>query len=121
MFQNSVDMLKNALGEAAKIFAKNVLPEEEKVMKESKPSHGYHVHDESNPLGLHRHYDGAPMDGAHTHTPQNPMGEHAHGDLSGMPLTDGAHYHKDGEMGGHHHKGYDKGIVDNVRKPGIEG
>ena len=66
------------------------------------PSGGSHLHDESNPLGIHSHFDDEAADGAHTHTPQNPGGEHAHGENKGMALIDGRHYHDDIWGDGYH-------------------
>ena len=65
-------------------------------------SDGSHVHDETNPFGVHNHKDGEPMDGGHTHTPQNPGGEHAHGENKGMALITGAHYHDRLYQDGYH-------------------
>lgn len=65
---------------------------------------GEHVHDESNPFGMHTHTSEDSMeDSAHIHTPQNPMGEHAHGPNKGMRLADGAHKHDFGMLGEHFH------------------
>ena len=47
-----------------------------KAMDKQDP--GFHVHDESNPFGLHSHYPGGPLGGAHTHGAQNMLGHHTH-------------------------------------------
>jgi hypothetical protein len=67
------------------------------------PSGGSHIHDDTNPLGIHKHFDSDDTDGAHTHTPQNPGGEHAHGENKGMALIDGPHYHEGFFGDGYHH------------------
>ncbi len=118
-----MDILKRALEAAAKILkdkaAHKALKEDEDLLNKESEGPGLHIHDESNPLGLHRHKDGEPVDGGHTHTPENPEGVHAHGDLAGQPLVDGAHYHEDGGVGWHNHKEEDLGLPTSIRKPGL--
>lgn len=94
-----------------------MLPEEEALYKEEYPSGGVHVHDEDNPLGLHRHHDGLELDGAHVHTPMNPGGEHVHGEFEGMALVDGKHYHENGGLGYHNHHREDSGKNTHVVNP----
>ena len=104
------ELLQRELAEATKINKRangTILPEEEKLLEKKitkdYPAGGLHVHDEDNPLGMHRHFLGEKLDGAHVHTIQNPGGEHYHGELKGRALTDGAHYHGRGGLGYHHH------------------
>ena len=90
-------------------FEKNM--EDVKLTKSTEgeyPSGGSHTHDESNPLGIHSHFNGDADDGPHTHTPQNPGGEHAHGENAGMALIDGAHVHGGFFGSGYHwHENHD--------------
>jgi len=87
----------------AELTKADLLPEEEKLLKIVFPSPGYHIHDENNLFGMHRHHLEDELDGAHTHSAINPMGEHVHGELAGMALIDGAHEHIDGSAGYHDH------------------
>ncbi len=118
-----MDILKRALNGALEILKSkakhSVLPQDEQLMNKESEGPGLHIHDEANPLGLHAHKAGDPMSGPHTHTPENPAGVHVHGDLDGQPLADGAHFHKDGGLGGHRHKEENLGVTPNVRKPGL--
>jgi len=69
--------------------------------------YGVHIHNESNPLGLHTHIKGGTLGGGHSHGPQNRFGSHHHKTeipLYGISL-DGVHTH-DGEnhpAGCHNH------------------
>lgn len=71
--------------------------------------YGDHIHDESNPLGLHTHVPGGAMGGGHTHGPDNPHGQHFHGEnikQYGGKTLDGRHIHEVGKnmpCGGHEH------------------
>lgn len=71
--------------------------------------YGDHIHDESNPLGLHTHIPGGTLGGGHTHGPDNPHGQHYHGEgprQYGGRTLDGRHIHKVGvnmPCGGHEH------------------
>jgi len=118
-----MDLLKRALDAAAKILrdkaTHKTLKEDEALLNRESEGPGLHIHDETNPLGQHRHKEGETVDGAHTHTPENPEGVHAHGDLTGQPLVDGAHYHEDGGTGWHHHKEEDLGVSPSIHKPGL--
>jgi len=116
-----MDLLKKALNGALKLLKNKAthLPEDEALLKRELPGPGLHVHDEQNPLGVHKHQVGDVADGPHTHTPENPEGVHTHGDLIGQSLADGGHYHEDGGLGGHRHKQEDLGITPDIRKPGI--
>jgi hypothetical protein len=103
------DILNNAVADIQRKYTQGLLPEEEKLLEEqftneSSPSLGYHVHDENNPTGMHRHSEDDALDGAHRHTLMNPGGEHAHGLLEGQALADGTHYHDYSGLGYHHHK-----------------
>ena len=64
-------------------------PEEEAVY------YGFHIHSESNPLGLHSHVMGGKPSGGHSHGPQNRFGSHTH-TRDGYGTVDGSHTH-DGE------------------------
>jgi hypothetical protein len=120
-----MDLLKKALDAAAKILKNNAtgnpLPQDEALMNKELEGPGLHIHDESNPLGMHGHKQGDPSDGGHTHTPENPGGVHAHGELAGQAMTrhNGWHMHEDGGLGGHHHKEDNLGVTPNIRKPGL--
>jgi len=118
-----MDLLKKALDAAAKILRNNAvhkaLKEDETLLNKESEGPGLHIHDEGNPLGIHKHKQGEPSMGAHTHTPENPGGVHAHGDLAGQPPADGEHMHKNGGLGGHHHKQEDLGVTPSIRKPGL--
>ena len=115
------EMLDEALAKARELLRKKAearsLPEEETLLNKEHPSGGVHAHDESNPLGVHRHHPGNELDGGHVHTPQNPGGEHVHGELAGQALVDGAHYHKNGGLGWHNHHEEDLGKNLNVINP----
>lgn len=66
--------------------------------KEEAVYYGFHMHSESNPLGLHSHVMGGKASGGHSHGPQNRFGSHHHKTekpLYGISL-DGSHVH-DGE------------------------
>jgi hypothetical protein len=64
-----------------------VSPEEEMAY------YGLHIHDESNPLGLHSHVMGGKPSGGHSHGPQNRFGSHTHKE-SGYGIVDGSHTHE---------------------------
>ncbi len=73
--------------------------------------YGYHIHSESNPLGLHTHLKGGMSGGAHTHGPQNRLGGHTHKNIDlkdkqypGGYSIDGHHYHdyNENKPGGPH-------------------
>lgn len=56
--------------------------------------YGVHIHNESNPLGLHSHVPGGELSGGHNHGPQNPCGQHHHKRQAGeMADLDGDHKH----------------------------
>lgn len=59
---------------------------------------GVHIHDESNPLGLHSHVIGGKLSGGHSHGPQNRFGSHHHRKQAiEMSITiDGSHVHEHG-------------------------
>lgn len=71
--------------------------------------YGDHIHDQSNPLGLHTHVPGGSMGGGHTHGPDNPHGQHFHGEeipQYGGRTLDGRHIHEVGKnmpCGSHEH------------------
>ena len=115
--------LKKILSEASKILQekaeRHLLPDDEALLEQQARGPGKHVHDDNNPLGVHRHYADEPLDGAHIHTPQNPGGVHVHGEKAGQPMTrnDGWHTHEDGKMGSHYHDRKDSGDNIPVRKP----
>lgn len=54
--------------------------------------YGVHIHNESNPLGLHSHVIGGSLGGAHSHGPQNRVGAHTHNSKMRGTL-DGIHVH----------------------------
>lgn len=63
--------------------------------KEESIYFGVHIHNESNPLGLHTHIIGGKLGGGHSHGPQNRFGDHTHKIdkfLYGTNL-DGSHTH----------------------------
>ena len=96
-YEKALEINKKAIG--------NLLPEEEKLLDGLKsPSPGYHVHDEDNPFGMHRHFLKDKIDGAHQHTVLTPQGRHVHGEFVGRALIDGAHYHGRHDLGYHSHK-----------------
>lgn len=43
--------------------------------------YGFHVHNETNPYGLHTHFIGGTLGGAHSHGPVNLTGKHTHKDV----------------------------------------
>jgi hypothetical protein len=68
--------------------------------------YGVHIHDESNPLGLHTHVPGGTPGGGHSHGPQNRLGVHHHRtDSPDMVQLDGPHTHEGCNFpdGGHNH------------------
>lgn len=90
------NILHSAIVDIQKKHTRALLPEEEKLfdgIDYDSPGAGYHIHNEDNPTGLHRHSKDDEIDGAHIHTILNPYGEHAHGLLEGMSLIDGRHTH----------------------------
>jgi hypothetical protein len=69
--------------------------------------YGNHVHNESNPMGLHSHVPGGSPGGGHSHGPQNRYGSHHHKSetpLYGITL-DGSHTHNGANFpdGQHNH------------------
>ena len=101
------ETLNGGLSDINKKYSQSsMLPEEKKLFDdESIPRPGYHVHNEDNPTGLHRHSADDKIDGAHRHTLLNPGGEHVHGEFEGMALIDGPHFHQQySSLGYHHHK-----------------
>jgi len=103
------ELLSKAYTEIRRKYTRALLPEEEALLEkqwnaeEDFSSPGYHIHDETNPTGKHRHHIEDTIDGEHRHTFINPEGEHVHGNVEGMALADGGHYHDWNGLGWHHH------------------
>lgn len=111
-------ILSKGIADIQRDYTQGLLPEQKKLLDEqfkSDDSPGYHIHDEDNPTGMHRHAKDNEIDGAHRHTIINSGGEHAHGLLEGQALIDGTHNH-DGswDLGWHHHK------VDKSKDDGLD-
>ncbi|MEE8114363.1 MAG: hypothetical protein V3T23_08400 [Nitrososphaerales archaeon] len=53
-------------------------PKKKKKTKAGDGSYGEHTHTKDNPLGLHAHYPGGPLTGGHTHSPNISQGHHTH-------------------------------------------
>lgn len=117
-----MNILRRALSGALEILKRkaNLPSEQKKLFDDNYDAPGYHIHDENNPLGLHRHRGEDSMNGEHTHTPENPEGVHTHGDLSGQLFIDGKHRHNNdcGLLGSHKHKKENQEVVINIHKPG---
>ncbi len=108
--QEEQKTLSKGVADIQRRYTEGLLPEEEKLLDEQfksddSPSPGYHVHDEDNPTGMHRHTEDDEIDGAHSHTVMNPGGEHVHGLLAGSALADGRHFHDSSyDLGWHRHE-----------------
>ncbi len=103
----SQDILNKAIPEIKKQYSQGLLPEEKKLFKDTDreyPGPGYHIHNEDNPAGKHRHLKDESIDGLHRHTVINPFGEHIHGEFEGQAIVNGTHYHDYGGFGYHNHR-----------------
>jgi len=100
-----LEILNNGIREIKKQYTQALLPEEKKLFKDEReyPGPGYHVHNEDNPTGKHRHSKDDSISGEHSHTVLNIAGQHTHEELEYDSLADGGHSHYYGGFGYHYH------------------